>query len=188
MSWELAVALDPAGAEPLFLQIARALADDVRRGRLRAGALLPGSRVLARSLEVHRNTVLAAYRELGAEGWVEASEARGTFVAAEVPEPRPRRFSASAAARTEVPARAGFDLAPGPSGHAMPQHPKGTLSLSGGVPDLRLAPAAALARAYRRALHHTSALDYGDPQGEPRLRAGIAAMLSAVRGLASGPE
>ena len=62
MPWELALAVDPAAPQPIFLQIARALADDIRRGRLRAGAELPGSRALARSLSVHRNTVLAAYR------------------------------------------------------------------------------------------------------------------------------
>lgn len=192
MTWELALALDPAADQPVFLQIARAVADDIRRGRLRAGAALPGSRALARTLSVHRNTVLAAYRELAAEGWVDAAVARGTFVSAAVPEPRPRRFAARAASRDEVPARAGFDLGPGPEPHASPALPKGTLALAGGVPDLRLVPVAALARAYRRALEGAAAarstLDYGDPEGHPRLRAAIAAMLSAVRGLASGPE
>src|SRR5689334_4953721 len=57
---------------PAFLRIARAIAADARAGRLRAGSRLPGSRELAISLSVHRNTVLAAFRELLAEGFLEA--------------------------------------------------------------------------------------------------------------------
>src|SRR5258706_9208076 len=63
--WEHTIALaDAAGGTPLFLQIARAVAEDARRGRLAPGAELPSSRRLAQALGVHRNTVLAAYDEL----------------------------------------------------------------------------------------------------------------------------
>src|SRR5580700_319266 len=136
MSWELALALDPAADAPVFLQIARAVADDVRRGRLRPGAELPGSRALAISLGVHRNTVLAAYRELAAEGWVEASAARGTFVSRALPDPAPRRFAAKAAPRAAVPSRLGFDLGPGPEPHPpvpyLGRSPRRILPLTGG--------------------------------------------------------
>src|SRR5689334_21835806 len=67
--WELALDIDRRAALPPFLQIARALVADVQRGRLRPGDRLPGSRTLAASLRVHRNTVLAALAELIAEGW-----------------------------------------------------------------------------------------------------------------------
>src|SRR5580692_2855561 len=109
MTWELALALDPAADAPVFLQIARAVAGDVRRGRLRPGAELPGSRALARTLGVHRNTVLAAYRELAAEGWIDPVAARGTFVSSALPDPAPRRFAHRATLRTAVPGRLGFD-------------------------------------------------------------------------------
>jgi GntR family transcriptional regulator/MocR family aminotransferase len=183
MTWELC--LDPAGPAdlPAYLRIARAVAEDVRRGRLRPGAELPGSRTLAGSLGVHRNTVLAAYRELAAEGWIETSAARGTFVTAALPEARPRRLAARAAPRV------GFDL--GPALEPLPgPAPKGMLALAGGTPDLRFAPVKALARAYRRALERegASVLDYGDPRGHERLRAALATMVSALRGLAAGPD
>lgn len=189
MSWDLAVALDEPADQPVYLRIARAVIDDVRRGRLRPGTELPGSRSLAASLGVHRNTVLAAYRELAAEGWIETSAARGTFVTSALPDARPRRFSGKVAPRKAVPARAGFDLGPAPD-PLPPPPPRGVLSLAGGVPDLRIAPAAALARAYRRALQTEarSVLDYGDPRGHERLRAALAGMLSAVRGLSAGPD
>ena len=191
MSWEIALALDPAASQPVFLQIARAVAADVRRGRLRPGAELPGSRVLSRSLGVHRNTVLAAYRELAAEGWIDQVAARGTFVSQALPDPSPRRFASKAALRANVPSRAGFDLASGgPEPHVPASVGGAVFQLTGGVPDVRLVPGALLARAYRRALklEPRGVLDYGDPRGHERLRAALAAMLSAVRGLAAGPE
>lgn len=88
--WNLVLALNPGSAEgtPMFLQIARALSEDMRRGRLRPGARLPGSRSLAESLGVHRNTVIAAYTELLSEGWIEARHGRGTYVSLALPEQR----------------------------------------------------------------------------------------------------
>jgi GntR family transcriptional regulator/MocR family aminotransferase len=57
----------------------------------------------------------------------------------------------------------------------------------GGVPDTRLAPSAELARAYTRVLreHSHEVLGYAGPQGHPRLRAALAAMLATTRGLAT---
>ncbi len=103
---------DGAASGPTFLRIARAISDDIRRGRLRAGDALPGSRTLATSLRVHRNTVLAAYRELVAEGWITSEEAHGTFVSRQIPDVAPRRFSAQAAVAREIAPRVGFDLGP----------------------------------------------------------------------------
>ncbi len=184
--------IDPQADSPIFLQIARAIADDVRRGRLRPGEALPGTRTLAETIGVHRNTVLAAYRELAAEGWIAESEPgkRGTFVSRALPEPTPRRFALAAAPRDEVPTRTGFDLPPlipGVDRWDRPLPPKGTLVLKSGLPDLRLLPTAPLARAYRRALRARgrSLLDYGDPRGEIHLRRALAQMLSSLRGLAA---
>ena len=65
-AWIFPVALEPRSPTPLFAQIARAISDDVRRGRLRPDQSLPGTRSLARTLAVHRSTVVAAYEELAA--------------------------------------------------------------------------------------------------------------------------
>lgn len=189
--WTFSLDLDKRGSAakaPVFLQIARAVADDVRRGRLKSGDELPGSRKLAESLGVHRNTVLAAYRELAAEGWVTFAQARGTFVAADLPDPAndPPR----ARAREGRPTTLGFDLPPAPVDGAPPPPPPGVLSLYGGVPDVRLAPLAVLARAFRRALRHQGRglLGYGDPRGPVRLRAALAQMLADTRGMAVGED
>lgn len=182
MSFELALSLDRPG--PLFVAIAAAVAEDIARGRLVPGARLPGTRALAESLGVHRNTVVAAYAELEAEGWIETQAARGTFVALSRPADRPRRFAKTAGPRSEVPRRLGFELRRDVAPFMAP--PTARFDLRGGLPDLRLAPHAVLARAYRRALAKRGGalLDYGDPRGLGELRVGLGEMLSTLRGLA----
>jgi GntR family transcriptional regulator/MocR family aminotransferase len=186
---------------PRFLQLARGLAEEIRRGRLRPGDALPGSRALAKTLSVHRNTVLAAYRELAAEGWIVTEEARGTFVSGQIPDVPARRI-AGAPEREGVPPRAGFDLPPAPGADAAHELLPGTggadaavwrkkkLLAFSGSPDVRLVPIAELARAYRRVLRQNGKvlLDYGDPAGSLALREALAAMLSATRGLAASAE
>jgi GntR family transcriptional regulator/MocR family aminotransferase len=76
-AWTLALPVDRADPAPVVRQIARGISDHVRAGRLRPGERLPGTRALARVLRVHRNTVAAAYAELGAEGWIAAAPGRG---------------------------------------------------------------------------------------------------------------
>jgi GntR family transcriptional regulator/MocR family aminotransferase len=62
----------------------REIADDLRRaiasGKLPRGARLPSSRALARQLGVSRNSVLAAYDTLAAEGIIVGRTGSGTVV------------------------------------------------------------------------------------------------------------
>lgn len=196
-------------AGPAFLRIARAISDDIRRGRLRAGDALPGSRTLAEQIGVHRNTVLAAYRELEAEGWIETREARGTFVSNEIPDVAPRRFDgkrkADAATTDGTKLETlGFDVPPQSAEQRLDDlhaqrsqlpprasHGEGvSMSLGGGIPDVRLVPHAALARAMRRVLarHPLDVLSYGEPEGLCELRRALAGMVSATRGVPAREE
>src|SRR5215813_10342844 len=61
--WEMSFALERR-QKPLFQQIASAVTTDIKRGRLRPGDRLPGTRTLARALGVQRQTVVAAFDEL----------------------------------------------------------------------------------------------------------------------------
>jgi len=181
MPWVIDIDQGPRG-EPVFLRIVRAVTEDIRRGRLLAGTRLPGTRTLARSLGVNRNTVVAAFDELVAEGWLTASRASATRVSDTIPEPSglgavsPDKPAPLSAARG-LGERALVDAGP-------------AINLSAGYPDLSLLPAEQLARAYRRAIKFgpASTLSYSDPRGVPALREAIAEFLSATRGLAAGPS
>ena|SRR5689334_4468571 len=65
---------------PLYLRIAEDLRRSIAGGKLPAGARLPSSRVLARQLGVSRNSVVAAYETLGAEGILASRRGSGTVV------------------------------------------------------------------------------------------------------------
>jgi GntR family transcriptional regulator/MocR family aminotransferase len=188
--WELAIAVDRQAGVPLFRQIARAISDDIRRGRLRPGQSLPGTRTLARTLGVQRLTVVAAFDELLAEGWLATQPARGTFVTADLPDPpRPAR-PAGAIERPGVPAGLGVDLGAGPPLQMPYDVPGGGLLFAPNRPDVRLIPADLIGRAYRRAIRSGQGvlLSYGRPHGHLRLRVALAGMLSATRGLAVAAE
>jgi GntR family transcriptional regulator/MocR family aminotransferase len=186
---ELPIALDPRVETPLYVQLARGLAGDIRRGRLRPGAALPGTRTFAATLGVHRNTVLAAYAELVAEGWVAARPGGGTFVSESLPEPGRRHFSKHAP-RDGIALEPAFALRPELEPALPLEIPSAELVLLGGIPDLRLLPTTLLARAYRRALKQrpTVRLGYGLPAGEPRLREALAELVSRRRALAARAE
>ena len=174
--WSLAIALDPQRAQPLFLQLANAIAEDIRRGRLKPGEPLPGSRELADHLGINRNTVIAGYDELVAEGVLVTRIGGGTFVA-----PPPAAASAPGIAPiNEAPT---YPLPPSPRPPSIRMPAPGMLVLSRSTPDVRLLPSRALARAFRRAVGQQgrSVLTYTDPRGHVRLRTELAAMLTRSR-------
>ena len=184
--WEFAFALERQRGVPLFQQIARAIESDIRRGRLRPGDPLPGTRTLANALGVQRLTVVSAFDDLVAEGWLVTHRARGTFVSADLPDPKPRRFAAQKSP-AEMANRVAYDLLPAPKPE-LPHHvPRGSLLFSPARSDVRLAPGDLIGRAYRRAIGKRGGalLQYANPEGHPRLRDALATMLASTRGLAA---
>jgi GntR family transcriptional regulator/MocR family aminotransferase len=173
--------LDPTSDAPVYLQISQAVAHEIRRGRFKPGDPLPGYRTLAEQLGVSRNTVMAAYRELQAEGWVVSTPGEGSVVA---PAPPDRATAGAEPAPTSE--TIGFDLA-GAAPRLSQPSPGNLLHVASGIPDPRLIPGAELARAYRRALtsRPQAALTVEDPQGHPALREALARLLSGARGMAA---
>ncbi|AXB79379.1 PLP-dependent aminotransferase family protein [Novosphingobium sp. P6W] len=182
--------IDPALPTPIYLQVISAIIRDIERGRLAPGSYLPGSRQLAAELNLNRKTVVLAYEELIAQGWLEASGTRGTMVATTFPDPV---GGARGRARENKPpekAQPQYRILPTPSRPlALPGGPG--IKLDEGAPDGRLFPNEVLVQAYRSALLRPppeNHLQYRDPFGTPRLRSAIADMLRHQRGLAIGPE
>jgi GntR family transcriptional regulator/MocR family aminotransferase len=75
------IALDRGRPIPLFRQIYFELRTAIIDGRLTASSSLPSTRTLAHELGVSRNTVLNAYDQLAAEGYLETSSGSSTKVA-----------------------------------------------------------------------------------------------------------
>jgi GntR family transcriptional regulator/MocR family aminotransferase len=80
-----AMPLDRGAAAPLFRQLYARMKEAILAGDIAASARLPATRELGRLLGVSRQTVLAAYEQLMAEGYLEGAVGKGTFVSASLP-------------------------------------------------------------------------------------------------------
>jgi GntR family transcriptional regulator / MocR family aminotransferase len=85
-SFELLVPVDRALTIPLRDQLYRQLRDAILEGRLPAGGRLPSTRVVAQQTGLARQTVVEAFEQLLAEGYVESRPASGTYVAETLPD------------------------------------------------------------------------------------------------------
>lgn len=74
------------GSGPLSRQVYSGLRRAILEGTLAPGQRLPSTRGLAAQLEVSRTTVMVAFEQLLAEGYVRGRRGSGTFVATELPE------------------------------------------------------------------------------------------------------
>lgn len=72
--------------EPVYRQIYNSIRTAILKGTLAAGTQLPSTRALASDLGISRMTVVNAFDQLFAEGYLVGKAGSGTFVAAELPE------------------------------------------------------------------------------------------------------
>jgi GntR family transcriptional regulator len=90
--------IDPRSSTPLYAQIAGRIRLAIAAGELRPAAALPSVRQLAAELRVNPATVVQAYRDLEAEGFVEIRHGAGTFVRELAPARRARERAREASA------------------------------------------------------------------------------------------
>lgn len=163
-------------------QLAARFAERIRARLLAPGARLPSVRECARRHEVSPTTVVAAYDQLLAQGLVEARAQRGFFVRAPLSEPA-GTLRQAVQPRSPVPISAttlirGMFQPPG----SQPMPGLGTLPAEWLDPALL----AAAMRKVSTQLGRT-ALQYGEPAGEQRLRRALAARL-AEHGISATAE
>ena len=185
-----AIALDRTSQVPLYQQLSDELRQAVLTGRLSAGVRLPSTRTLATDMELSRNTVMIAFEQLLAEGYLEGKIGSGTFVAsklpddmmrARAPEKRPRLIGRSS---TQLSKRGATLLATHfkPPAPWMPVAPR---PFRTGLPALDAVPIEIWIRLMARRLKQNTIelLSYGDPAGYRPLREAIADYVKAARGV-----
>ena len=163
---ELLVELDRGARGRLSAQLERRLRESIRDGRLVAGTRLPSTRALACELGVARGTVVAAYQQLAAEGYLAL-----------------RRGAAPRVAHAVAPVPAG-------SNGASRRAPAPRWDLRPDVADYAAFPRREWLTSLRGALGTAldSDLGYGDAHGAAALRDALAAYLGRSRGVAATPE
>jgi GntR family transcriptional regulator/MocR family aminotransferase len=166
--WKLEIQINYDCDKAVYLQIADAVIADIQSGRLKKGTALPGSRAIAKDLNLNRNTIVEALNVLLNEEWLIARERSGTFVAETLPVLQKNYQRNTPQLLPEVyktPIRINFD---------------------DGSPDSKIAPVAALARAYRQLFNRKAKwqmMGYGNEFGDTAFRKAIALMLNLQRGM-----
>ena len=179
-----ALPLDRTSPVPLFRQLYAQVKEATLRGTLSAGMQLPPTRQLAMLLGVSRQTVMNAYDQLTAEGYLSGTVGKGTFISSHLPiavrEPAPRGLLRPLSARGEAYARAMKRV-----GH----HGDKLRAFRVSMPGIDLFPfdvwSRIEARRWRRPGQH---LGYGDPAGYAPLRELLCVYLRASRGVNCTPE
>jgi GntR family transcriptional regulator/MocR family aminotransferase len=187
--------LDDSGG-PLYRQIYEAIRRFILSGEFAPGRKLPSTRALAAELNVSRITVVNAYDQLLAEGYLEGRTGAGTFVGAELPDD----LLQTGARKKAIPARAApaplrlsqfGDLLAAKSLSAVREQMTATFQpFQNGLTAVEEFPFDTWARLAGRWQRNPtrSLLGYGDPQGYRPLREAIAAHLAAARGINAAPE
>lgn len=188
-----AFSIDPNSVEPLHRQLYNELRAAILGGRLPSGSRLPASRELAQVTGLSRNTVLSAYDQLIAEGYIDSRAGSGTYVASSLPdqvlsgpamEPvaetdrGSRRLSVKGERLLEFPFRKWPPLQTGP------------MLFRAGLPALDHFPMDIWRRITDRRMRLASmrTLAYDDPQGYRPLREAVSGHLAAARGARCSPD
>ncbi|WP_439558688.1 PLP-dependent aminotransferase family protein [Dyadobacter sp.] len=177
---------DRSGRSPLYLQIAGQLTALIRNGTLQPGHRLLSSRQLAILLQVNRRTIVQAYDELLAQGWLESHTGSGTYVARSLPEMASEKTTKPGGDNITALSKAGFTFRKLTHLNKAVLKSGSRLHLDDGFPDARLAPVDDLSRAYRSQLIRGNPyvrLGYGDTKGSAWLRQELSAHLNETRGL-----
>ncbi|TDF83316.1 PLP-dependent aminotransferase family protein [Pseudomonas sp. H9] len=204
----LVLPFDPTGIvldrrRGLSQQLYQALRGRILDGRLSSGTRLPASRELAEQLGLSRNTVVRAYDQLYAEGFIESRVGDGTYVSHL--EKISTRLSTGLYSRlstglstfspnsTEVLSSCSVSSEPLErlkSNHLPPPKTGAPRAFRVGIPAFDLFPFDVWAKLQAGFWRNPDPahLGYGDPAGELELRELIAAYLRRSRGLSCTAE
>lgn len=64
----------------VYLQLVHGFIKAIQLGYLPEGTKLPGTRILCKTFEVNRNTLIKSFEDLQAQGWIEIIPNKGTFI------------------------------------------------------------------------------------------------------------
>ena len=193
-----AVHLDRSADQPLYRQLYSGIRHAILSYQLLPGTRLPASRSLADALDVSRNTVMEAFNQLSAEGYLETRIGAGTFVTDELPDQLlrvrgdDRLDSTGSSVRTapeEPPLSERGELLTGMELSAFRDDERPG-AFRPGIPALDAFPIETWSRLTARRWRSvpTSLLSYSHSAGYPPLREAIAQYLQTSRGVRCDPS
>jgi GntR family transcriptional regulator / MocR family aminotransferase len=187
------ISLDPTSAIPIYQQLYQELRLKILEGGIASGVRLPPTRVLGDALGISRNTVMVAYDQLRAEGYLEGHTGSGTFVSEELPDEilnvsNKIGVISSVSKATHRLSRRGEILANTPVTAAIPSNRP--IAFKTGRPDFEAFPFRIWSQLVSKYWRNPprELLEYPDPAGYGPLRSIIADYLRAARGVRCGED
>lgn len=179
------LALDPDASTPLYRQLYSSLRSHILDGRLQPGTRLPATRELANDLGVSRNTVIAAYDALLAEGYLDSLAGSGTRVAMLPDRPARAQKERHPPGLPKLSSR-GALMTSQPVDHTTP----GRIAFHPGYPEIASFPFGTWSRLLASSMRNTreDLFGYHLIGGHPRLQAAIAEYLAVSRGVKCDPR
>lgn len=184
--YEHIIQIEKESKVPVYRQIAISIINAIRNGTLKAGTHLPSSRELAKTLGVHRKTVIAGYEELNAQDWIMIVPRKHVAVSEHIPLLKPRKWSEPNIQTPyendlNVPFRMIEEVSMDENSVSYSD-----IIIDDGHPDVRLSPIDDLLKTYRSLTSKKYAIknaNIGTSQGTLKLREELVDYLSVTRGL-----
>lgn len=188
------VMLDERAGQPFYRQIYDSIRGSILSGDFASGMRLPATRLLASQLGVSRMTVINAYEQLFAEGYLEGRAGSGTFVASRLPEEYfktdvvlSKRKRAETVDQTGAPGLSAYGEYIKQNHQRILKHEGATtfLPFQHGLPAVDEFPFDVWTKLAQRHYKYFNRrmFGYGDPAGLPALREAIAVHLKRSRGV-----
>lgn len=190
LPWKTIIKLDKDAETPVYLQIANAIILEMKLGRIGPGIKLPGTRAMAELLVVHRKTLVRAYEELDAQGWIEMHPSKGTFTSKQLPEINPRRLTNKIETKNSFPAQTGYNVKINDKIRKPVLPYRNIIGFHDG-PDVRLIPVEELGRAYKSVItrgSNSKFMSYVEIAGVQKFRTVLSDYLNTSRGLQTTSE
>lgn len=171
----------------IYMQVTHQLINAIQRGYLPFGTKLPGTRALSQILDVHRNTIIAVYDELFAQGWVDSQPNKGTFVLGKNEEKPTKIRDFQPYNLKSYPKSAGFSFNTSTILDNPFEYSTCEYIFNDGVPDIRLTQIDQHSRIYssilKRKAHHKM-LGHYNHDGSEFFKKNLSNYLNLSRGLA----
>jgi GntR family transcriptional regulator/MocR family aminotransferase len=185
------ISVDRSSRTPLYFQLYRELREAIETGRFRAKTQLPSSRALAQDLGLSRKTVVDAFEQLAAEGYLESTVGSGTYVTGALPEVMPASQLKQGKTDDSGVTRRPFSPRGKKIAAASPFFPAvKAMPFRHGLPALDAFPLKLWTQLAGKRLRGLSRelLGYGDSKGYRPLREAIAWYLGTARAVRCEPE
>lgn len=182
---------DKSKTQAVYIQAAQNFIGLFQRKIILEKTKLPGTRALAKTLQIHRNTAVAIYDELASQGWVDIKPNKGTFVTIRKTRPSHKKNNIDFFTKSTISKTTGFHFEKSFHLASTIQLTAAKYSVNDGKPDLRLHPVHQFTRWYSAAMKRKTLIQKWNRPEEASLsmfQTQLCNYLNATRGLHVSPK